>query len=199
MSIHTSIQMNLRSGFVTITLATMAAFSSTYLDSGLNAQDFYIKTEKTATNKGFEKSPWPLHYQYETNADGLDTLHLTDTQLLRQMSQKPEDIPFEPIVRRELSTLEKSIDAAFLIFSSLLIMMVHDVYDVGPEFRVLRMQGIIFFFFPSDTSFLYYRCGDQEFHIASSEEPGEKELLDMKTLDEARELCGQSSGSKPSS
>ena len=192
--------MNFKSIIIIFVLAAIAGLSSTYLGSALEAQDFYIKTEKTEANpKGFEKSPWPLHYEYGKNAEGLDTMRLTDTQLLRQMAQKPEEIPFDPIVRRELSTIEKSVDAAFLIFSSLLIMMVHDVYDLGSEFRVLRMQGIILFIFPSDTSVLYYRCGGKEYEIASSDEPNEKELLDMKTLDEARELCGQGLGSKPSS
>jgi len=184
---------------VVLSLAVGMVLGVAFSALPLAAQDFYIKTEKTPENKGFEKSPWPLHYEFGKNPEGLETLRLTDTQLLRQMAQKPEDIPFDPIVRRELSNLEKSVDAAFLIFSSLLIMMTHDVYDLSSEFRILRIQGVIFFVFPSDTSILYYRCGNKEYEIASSDEPSEKELLDMKTLDEARALCGQGSGSQPSS
>jgi len=177
----------------------LGSLESSLLGSSLGLENFYIKTAKSGTNPGFEKSPWPLVLEFNKNADGLETVLLTDVQLLRQIAQKPEEIPFDPIVSRELSTIEKSINAAFLIFSGLLIMMIHDVYDLGSEFRLLRMQGLILFFFPSDTSVLYYRCGNKEYQIASSDEPNEKELLEMKTLEEVRELCGEGSRSKPSS
>ena len=85
--------------------------------SVVSAQEFYLKTGETS----FEKSPWPLKFSFDrytqTKIDPKTNepkevpfykLRLTDRRLLTELAEQPELIPFNAIMPRELTTLEKS-------------------------------------------------------------------------------------------
>lgn len=159
----------------------------------LNTSEFYIKNSAGAA----ELSSKTLAFDYQptrVEIDGVqkdvDALVLRDTQLLRELVQDPASIPSDPILPRELTTLEKAIDIAILVISSMLVMSIHDVYDLGPEFRLTRAQGVVLFIIPFDDTYLYYRCAGKEFLVATSKLPSEKTLQDMKRLEDLPELCG---------
>ncbi len=167
-------------------------------DQALLAQDFYVKN----SSGEFERSPWPLKFDFErftkkrldpkTNTETevpYYKLRLQDRALLKQLAEDESKIPFTPIYPRELSTLEKGIDVAILVFSSLMMLLTHDVYDLGPEFRLTRIHGFAFIVLRVDSSYLYYRCGNKERLVAVTDEPTESVRERLKSFDEVRELC----------
>jgi hypothetical protein len=159
----------------------------------LSKSEFYIKNSDGAS----QLSSKTLAFDYQptrVEIDGVqkevDALVLRDTQLLRELVQDPASIPSDPVLPRELTTLEKAVDIAILVITSMLVMSIHDVYDLGPEFRLSRAQGVVLFIVPFDDAYLYYRCAGKEFLVATSKLPSEKTLQEMKRLEDLPELCG---------
>lgn len=106
----------------------------------------------------------------------------------QMQDRKPLLASYEP---RAMSDAERLIDASFFIFTGTLVIATHETYQITSELRLSSIRGVIFWFFPFEDHNLYLKCGDkEEFLIATTAEPKDDILKRLKSLKEARELCG---------
>lgn len=179
---------------ILVWLFTASVQTSDHLD--VQDRVFYIKNAAGEVEKSVDSFEF-IEDRVKKVDPGTQTevfeeyLMIENDALLRQFAKSPSLIPIDWIKARELSNAEKAIDVAFMLFTSLLIMMIHDVFELGPEFRMTRSQGIVFFVIPYEAYDLYYRCNGREALIATSQAPTEKTLKDLKSLDEVEALCSE--------
>jgi len=137
---------------------------------------------------------WELASKYklrlERDTKDRNALVLRETRLLEEFTEDLQDLPEETEVRaREATDIEKTVDVAIMALTGLLIMPLNDSFDLGSGFRLSRISGLVFLFFPFEDYFLYRKCGKHEYLVASTIEPNKDSLKRMKTKDEIRDLC----------
>lgn len=149
------------------------------------AQKFYIKADdgkayQTETEIRLKQMPESV-------------FELQDWGFLKTIAHDPEALPAkgEQLEPREPTTIEDSLSVGVMLLTGLMILSVHDVYDLGAEFRLSRVHGLAFFFLSFDDRFLYQRCQDKEYLVATSAPPSEKTLERMKSLHELAAVCSK--------
>lgn len=163
------------------------ALLSLLVSSHLSAEDFYLKQASGLTEK--------ISIQIERNDAG--DLKFSTPEDLSRFTQTDKSIADGWISRREPSEVEQIVDAAFMALTGLLIIGIHDSYDINSELRLSKHSGVILFFFPFRDYNLYAHCGGDHHLIATTNEPNEETLKRMKSLEELREICQKPSQQEP--
>jgi hypothetical protein len=155
------------------------AFASLLIAFEVGAEEFFVKTSKTTTEK--------IEVKFEKNDAG--DIQFSDPSQLERFTQTDKSVRDGWISKRPPSEVEQIVDAAFVALTGFLILGIHDSFDINSELRLSTHSGVVFFFFPFRDHYLYAHCGGDHHLIATSIEPNDEMLLRMKSLKDLEEIC----------
>jgi hypothetical protein len=155
------------------------AVASLFIASDVGAEEFFVKTSKTAAEK--------IEVNFEKNDTG--DIKFSDPSQLERFTQTDKSVQDGWISKRPPSEVEQIVDAAFIALTGFLILGVRDSFDINSELRLSTHSGVVLFFFPFRDHYLYANCGGDHHLIATSVEPNEEMLLRMKSLQDLEEIC----------
>ncbi len=159
------------------------------LSSSAQAQDFFVKTDKKETEQV------KIEFDWDSDRGVL----FREPKVLEKFLVKDKELPSTWIEKREPSEVEKVVDAAFMIFTALMVISTHDTYQINSELRMSTIRGAVFLIFPFEDHNIYMDCGGDHHLVATSMKPTDDILERMKTPEEVRRLCQEYDQSHPNS